>query len=231
MPPKVQRSANAKPARGMRKRASKNIKSDLLLRPTTKNWNVNSQSIPAFNDVIAKDNKIYRFVQSSNQGNICTSSSSVASFFAKGWTTSDIVQFSSFAAVFDQYRVDRIEAWLMPFGVGTVPGYNSLGKMYTVVDYDDAVTPTSIAALQQYENCVTTRFTDGHYVNFVPHIAVAAYGGAFTQFLNEKATWIDCGSTGTFHYGLKLGIENTVSGSDVKIDMFTRIHVSFRNVF
>jgi len=204
---------------------------DLISKPTTMVWNMNAQRIPKFNDVIAKDNKVYKFVQSSNQGNICTSSSAAASFFAKGWTTSDIVQFSSFAAVFDQYKIDSIEVWLMPYGNGTVAGYNSLGKMYTVVDYDDAATPSSIAALQQYENCITSRFTDGHYINFRPHIATAAYGGAFTQFLNQASTWIDCGSTGVFHYGVKLGIDNTVSGSDVKIDMFTRIHVSFRNVF
>jgi hypothetical protein len=212
-----------------RRKSSK--RTDLNSKPTTTVWNMNAQRIPKFNDVIAKDNKVYKFIQSSNQGNVCTSSSSVASFFTKGWTTADIVQFSSFAAVFDQYKIDRIEAWLMPYGTGTVAGYNSLGKMYTVVDYDDTNLPSSIAALQQYENCTTSRFTDGHYINFQPHIASAAYGGAFTQFLNEPSRWIDCASTGTFHYGMKMALDNTNSGSDVKVDMFTRIHVSFRNIF
>jgi len=200
-------------------------------KPTTINWNVNAQKAPMFNNVIARDNRPYTIMQTSGQGIVLQTGNAAPSFVGKKWTSADILQFSSFASVFDQYKIEFIEVWLEPFGSGTIPGYNSVGKLYSVVDYDDANTPTSIASLQQYENCVTTRYTDGHYIKFRPHIAEATYAGAFTGFLNRPSTWIDVATTGAEHYGVKIGVDTSLSNGDVRIDMVSRITVSFRNVF
>lgn len=212
-------------------KSSNKKSSSLNSKPTTHNWNVNAQQMPMFNNVIARDNRPYVIMQTSAQGTVLQTGNAAPSFLGKKWTSADILQFSSFASVFDQYKIDFIEAWLVPFGPGTVAGYNAVGKLYSVIDYDDANTPTSIAGLQQYENCVTTRYTDGHYIKFKPHIAEAAYAGAFTGFANKPSSWIDVASTGVEHYGLKVGVETSLSNGDVKVDLTTRITVSFRNVF
>jgi hypothetical protein len=206
-------------------------KSSLDLRPTTVNWNVNAERCPNFNNTISKDNKVYTVRQTSNQGTVISSNGAVTALYARAFTSADILQFSSFATIFDQYKIEMLELWLTPYGVGTVPGYTGGGKFVTVVDYDDANAPTSLQSLQEYQNAVTTRFTDGHYIKFRPHIAEAAYGGAFTQFLNRPSDWIDCGSTGVQHYGLKLAMDITPATGDVKMDLSTRLTVSFRNVF
>jgi hypothetical protein len=219
--------------RAVNRRASQNKapKSSLDLRPTTINWNVNAERAPSFNNTISKDNKIYTVRQTSNQGTVISSSGAVTALYARAWTSADILQFSSFASIFDQYKIEMLEIWLTPYGVGTIPGYIGGGKFVTVIDYDDANAPTSLQALQEYQNAVTTRFTDGHYIKFRPHIAEAAYGGTFTQFLNRPSDWIDCGSTAAQHYGLKLAMDVTPSTNDVRMDLSTRITVSFRNVF
>jgi len=186
---------------------------------------------PGMRNLITKDNKVYRFMQSSIQGGVLTSNTSVPVFYSKSWTSADIVQFSSFASIFDQYRIDKVEVWCTPFGAAVYPNYGANTRFYSVVDYDDANSPSTVAALQEYTNCVTTRCTEGHYIKFRPHIAVALYGGSFTQFGNKVSDWIDCGSTSVSHYGVKLGIEPTTSANDLRIDMFTRITVSFRNIF
>jgi len=194
-------------------------------------WNMNSQVAPANQGLSREDNKIFTFIQSSGQGTVLTSSVSVPVFQAKSWTTADIFQFSSFAAVFDQYRIDDIEVWLEPSGIGLTVGYTGNVKIFSVVDYDDANVPSSVSALQQYTNCTSARLTDGHYHPFKPHIAVAVYNGSFAGFANKKADWIDVASTSVQHYGFKFGIDVTNNSSDVKLDMHTRITVSFRNLF
>jgi hypothetical protein len=223
--------SKSKRAVNSRARQNKTPASSLGAKPSTINWNVNAQRAPRFLNTIARDNKTYTVMQTSNQGVVLQSQTALFQVATKAWTTSDILQFNAYSAVFDQYRIDAVEVWLTPFGPGTIGGYNLATRLYSVVDYDDASAPTSLAALQQYENCVETRCTDGHYIKFRPHIAVAAFGGAFTQFLNKPSDWIDSGSTATQHYGVKLGVEPTTGTGDVKVDMVTRLTVSFRNVF
>jgi hypothetical protein len=210
---------------------SNKTKSSLNIKPTTLNWNVNANRMPSFVNTISRDNRPYQVMQISNQGTVLSSNTSVAQMTAKQWSTTDIIQFSSYATVFDQYKIDFIELWLTPFGPATAPGYNSNIHIYSAVDYDDANAPTSLTAISQYENAVITRPSEGHYVKFRPHIAVAAYGGAFTQFKNEPSDWLDVASGAVQHYGFKFGAEATLANADLKLDMETRITISFRNVF
>jgi hypothetical protein len=214
-----------------RARQNKAPKSSLDLKPTTRTWNVNYGITPGQLNLIKKDNRPHTFQQESVQGTIVTSNGAVPQFFAKAWTTGDILQFSSFAAVFDQYKIDKIEAWLVPNGAALAQTYSQATKVYTVIDYDDATVPSSIAALQEYQNVTITGAQEGHFKVFKPHMATAAFGGAFTQFMNVPATWVDCASTGASHYGIKGGVDLTANTGDLRLDLRTRITVSFRNLF
>jgi hypothetical protein len=226
------------PSKNMSSRSRKSNKtnnkqpaSSLNAKPNTIQWNVLAQPEPGFRNTIRKDNKVYRFQQVSEQGVVLTSDAALQKFFSKSFTSADILQFSSFAAVFDQYKIEAVEVWLTPYGPALATVYNTNGHIASVVDYDDANNPTSIANMQEITNCVTDRFNVGHYKKFRPHMALAAYGGAFTQFVNKPAQWIDCASTAAQHFGLKVGIEPTNSNADLKVDLITRITVCFRNVF
>jgi hypothetical protein len=213
-------------------RRSKPNMSSLNARPTTINWNVPSGSQPGMKNLIKKDNQKHTFIQSSIQGNVMTSNAAVPTTYAKSFTSADILQFSSFASIFDQYKIDFVEVWFTPYGAALNANYNANVRIYTVVDYDDANTGSlTPATMQEYTNCVTTRCTEGHYIKFKPHQAKAIYGGTFTAFGNEPAGWIDCASTAASMYGVKALIEPTSSAGDLKIDLVSRITVSFRNTF
>jgi hypothetical protein len=141
----------------------------------------------------------------------------------------DLTQASSLLAVFDQYRIDGI--WLK-----CVPGVNNAAssayassQWYSVLDYDDANSLGSIGALTQYANCITTSTVSAHYRHLTPHIAVAAYSGAFTSFKNEVADWIDSGSGAVQHYGFKAAVD--VTPVQISFTLYATFTLSFRNVF
>jgi len=161
-----------------------------------------------------------------------TSNNTVSSAVQKFWTTSDISQFSSFAAVFDQYRIDFVECWLFPRNPTSNSGAGVYrGNLYTVIDYDDAGGLSSIPNALAYENCAITPATCGIYRRFVPHIAVATYSGSFASYLNTQNQWIDSVSTGVQYYGLKAIMDaSDAAADDITYDLYSRVHYSFRNV-
>lgn len=205
-----------------------------VTRPATQLWNINAEQVPFMKDLVAKDNRVYRVVQSSVIGNILNSVTGSPAGAFKNWTSADISQFSNFAAVFDQYKIVAVEIWISPYGSGSVSGYNpgaAYPRWYSVTDYDDSNNLTTAAAALQYQNVMVSTLQEGHYRRVRPHIAVAAYGGAFTQFKNEPSGWIDCASTSVQHYGVKILVDATGSNNDVRFEAFQRLHLAFRNVF
>lgn len=201
-------------------------------KPTTALWSVYSGRPPFFNNVMRLDSKAHRFVQTTNLGVVITSSNSLSVAYSKSFSSADITQFSSFSAIFDQYKISLIEVWLSPSnnGVITATGISGSAQLYTITDYDDANSLSTPANAMNYTNVmVASAYADGHYRRWRPHIAVAAYGGAFTQFKNVPADWIDVASTSVQHYGFKSIVEPTATGTTQAYVMVTRLHIDFRN--
>jgi len=98
---------------------------------------------------------------------------------------------------------------------------------YTAVDLDDANNPTAVSQVAGKQGAVVSMTGTGHYHAWKPHMAVAVYSGAFTSFSNAPAGWIDSGSTGVQHYGLKAA----VNGADGQVHGYyalVRAKISFR---
>jgi len=186
-------------------------------------------------DLTIRDNKPYRIVQTISLGNVLNSVTGSPAGYAKKWTSADINQFSNFAAVFDQYKIEFVEFWINPYGSGSVSGYNpgaSNPRLYSVTDYDDANNFSTANQAMQYQNCIVSSLQQGHYRALKPHMALGAYSGSvFTGFSNKPSDWIDCASTTVEHYGVKVIVDATGSNNDVRFDAFTRVHIAFRNVF
>jgi len=210
---------------GGKKRAASSLTSN---RPTTRTWNTAMSPMPCFNNTLKKDNSVHNFIQTIDLGNVLTTNNAATTFFAKFFAFSDIQQVSSFQALFDQYRIVEVELWIEPAN-NTATVATAGPNWYSVVDYDDAATPSALAALQQYTNVITTPLNNGHYVRFRPHVAKALYGGAFTAFGNELSPWIDSASAGVQHYGFKMGCN--VTPTVVTFSMMMRYHFQTRNVF
>lgn len=188
-------------------------------------WNVDSQPIPNLNAVRPSDNQIHRFTWTSDAGTVLTTSVTVPAQTGISFVLSSVPDSSTFVALFDQYRIARIEAWIQPQSANN--GGHS-GMLYSAIDYtnDTALTPTQI---QEFSNVIVApAATTGHYHSWVPHVAVGAYTGAFGGFKNEPASWIDCTSNTVRHYGLL--ISSAVTTDVITIDLIVRYHLEFKNI-
>jgi len=194
-------------------------------------WNINNEAIPRFGNTSRRDNRIFRIEQTRDMGLALNSTITLPAFAGLYFTANaHLSQFSQLAAVFDQYRVTTIEVWIEPtstsvsnLGVGTT-------NLYSAVDYDSAANPTTVDQILAYENVIVSNTANGHYRKFKPHIAVAAYQGAFSGYQNTSNVWIDSASGDVQHYGVKLGIGPTSSNSLIQINYVCRMKLEFRNV-
>jgi hypothetical protein len=179
------------------------------------------------------DNEVFKFVQSNSVGAALTSSNVANEEYLRYFSSADVPQFSSFALVFDQYRIMGVEVVLFPRNPTTVTGSTvNRGLLYSVVDYDDAAALSTTQNYIAYTNCQISPATFWHRRRFRPHIATAAYSGSFASYANMSSdTWLDCASTGVQYYGVKFLVsQSDVAGDEVVFDLFERILVEFRNV-
>jgi len=175
----------------------------------------------------SKLNKIYNIIQTEDLGIVTSAATPVNG--AINFAYSQLTQQASLTAIFDQYRLAMVEVTFQPEISITAPS-QAPPLLFTVVDLDDSATITT-AQYKEYPGCQETMAIRRHKHTFVPHIAVAAYSGAFTSFKNEPAPWIDVASPAVQHYGVKYGFSAepsaaTAFGYAIKV----RYHFQFRNV-
>lgn len=173
------------------------------------------------------ESRPFRVVQTTSQQGFLTTSNSNPTFGSIAVGLVNFNQASTFTAMFDQYRIDAIEVWITPQISADIS--MATGFLCSVIDLDDDTNLTSVAAAQEYSSCVTTPAKTGHYRHFIPHVAMAAYSGAFTSFANVASPWIDAGSPSVVHYGVKVAC-NTSLAATYSYDTIVKAHFTFRNV-
>jgi len=158
--------------------------------------------------------------------------------FAIAFTAGDLPQFTSFAALFDQYRIDRVEIKFSPQSnavnvLASSSPNATVPNLFCLLDFDDSVAPTSLGAVQQYDNCQVCKYGEGLHIVLEPSYTPAVYSaGAFTGYGVDKAGWLDVASSGIPHYGVKGSITALpgLSTSNVVWDIYCKYYISFRNV-
>jgi len=181
-----------------------------------------------------QENKIYTYVQNTAVTYTLTQRATLETSIGFQFVFTDLDNYTNFAGLYDQYRIDEIEMTIRPAFNAQQPvvGFK-MPLLYTVIDYDDAGASLTTAQAKEYAN-VGISLYETTYVRFRPHIATAAYSGAslFTSFANMESTWIDVVSTGVPHYGVKLVCEAGATGQTAfqYWDVSTKFKISFRNV-
>jgi hypothetical protein len=139
-------------------------------------------------------------------------SSTIADSFAQFTVgLSSLPNPTEFSTLFDQYRISRVEFSFWPLQTEAVNSTTAATSgIVTVVDYDDSALLATIAAAFQYPNAVWHSAYKPFTLSFKPHLALAAYSGAFTSYANVKDQWIDVASSGVIHYGLKIAVPQSV---------------------
>lgn len=150
-----------------------------------------------------------------------TSSSTVPLGYAFNLPLNALSGYANYTVLFDQYRIEQIEAWLEPSVVASLQG-----NLVTVVDVDDSNTPTSFGQVADHQGALIGPSNMGRYHCWKPHMAIAAYSGAFTSYSNQVAGWIDCASPAVQHYGFKSWC--TLTNTAIAYSITYRAVVSFR---
>jgi len=196
-------------------------------RPSSMTWSTLSQATPATTRVQNNDHQSYRFCQTMDFGSVLTSSAGGATFYGTAFVLAGLPQATSIQAIFDQYRIDEVEIWITPtLSAGTTEA----NRMYSVIDYDTSTTPTSLVQLLQYQNCIETNETCGHYRRWKPRVGMGV-GVANTTVQgmgNIASPWIDCLTPTVNHNGLLIGM--AASATTCVLNLRVRLTVSVRNV-
>jgi hypothetical protein len=186
-------------------------------------------SVPRTFIIPPPDNQVFTAVQYLDIGTLTQSASFISLAYAT--TLSMVSQAASFGAVFDQYRIDEIEFTLRPFFTTGQSGMHT-PLLYTVIDYDDAVTLTGgNATFLSYENCITSQY-ETVVRAFKPHVAMAALDTtAYTSSVNAESPWCDMANSGIVHYGLKLGMDASGGGTPLQaFSIVCKLKMQFRNL-
>ncbi len=218
----VQRSKSR--VRRTKNRKSTNF-SQVLPTSHSKNWAL--QDPMPQTEILQSDNKVFGHVFSTTITGAFVSSVTLPVSTGNYVTLALFPNYANWTGVFDQYRITRAEFWIVPRSSSNfIPGVNH-SLLSSVVDYDDDTPLASVAQSMNYPSNLTTPGSNGHYHIFTPHVAVAAYSGAFTSYGNRTNMWIDCASPSVRHYGMKFVIDPT----DVvyTYDFIIRAAIEFRN--
>jgi hypothetical protein len=187
----------------------------------------------------ASENHVYDFVQFIDQANLNTVGPLVCN--VAGVTGSYAVslaqvgQVASFQALFDQYRIFSIEMAFIPrvnvIDNSTAPtvGPNS-GSVYSYVDLDDAAA-TTVASAQQRSNAIVVPGYKPFSHTWRPHQATSGQSIVLATVgaINLESQWNDLSSPTIGHFGCKV-VWTSAQTAFYAYDIFTRIHLQFRNV-
>lgn len=157
-----------------------------------------------------------------------------------------VPNYTEFGALFDKFRIDKVDVYYTSsvYSNGAMGANQSMympACAYTV-DTDDANAATC-SDLQQYSTCKYTQFGGNQakpklLASFKPMPSLALYSNGTTVSgvgdLNSKNLWLDCGTPGTYHYGMKFGLDQVSTTLTAQtwymINFQVRYHLCFKDV-
>lgn len=157
----------------------------------------------------------------------------------------DLPQVGSFQALFDQYRIDKIEMKFVPQStevnlMASASPNDTNPTLLAVLDFDDTSVLSNPAAAEEYDNCQAVQFGEGLFVRIWPTVATAVgtvSGGSVsnTGAGVARAGWLDLPAPGTGvvtpHFGFK-GVITALQTSSTSMAVWTvmiKMFLSFRN--
>lgn len=198
----------------------------------TREKNTTGSGIPVISRGVGGNTQTFKFSRVFDNGLIQSGASSSA--FGYYFLLSALPGYAEFTSLFDQYRIDKVDIFLRSMNTKGLPSTlanGALSYMVLAPDYDDVSVPSGESAVLQKQNVKILETGDDYLLTIVPHIAVAAYSGAFTGYDNVGPQWIDSASSSVQHYGWKYWMSAPPSASlSSTWHYYARVHLSFRNV-
>jgi hypothetical protein len=154
---------------------------------------------------------------------------STANLGALTFAFNSVPGYTNWTALFDRYRINSVTITFRAVGVqmNTTPVTYSIPEFLTVVDIDDAATPTSMDQLRKYATCCSILANRDIVRSFQPRTGIATYDGLTTAYtLGDPDMWLDLANPDIPHYGLKYGIDAATPTATAAIyDVFIEYNV------
>lgn len=159
------------------------------------------------------------------------STSAAAGLYGFSFKFSDMVDYSSFTATFDQYRLDKIDfeirAVTLPAAPTNAVPYSLLAA---AVDFDSGSAPAAFTDILQYSNVVCLTPGQSYTLTFRPRLLANVTVSAVTQEAISKGhTWLSTLNPDVLHYGVRLAVKQSTSTNLSVWYVFLRYHFSLRS--
>lgn len=133
---------------------------------------------------------------------------------ATNLAVSSLPNFTDFAYIYDQYRVNYLEFTFYPttsladqaevLGPAVV---SRGGLLYVAIDKDDSTAPGALSYLQEFQGVKTHNAGTTFKVIFKPGVVNMTWNGSSSSPASTHISpWIDASQNSIPHYGLKYGI-------------------------
>lgn len=158
----------------------------------------------------------------------------VDAFGAFDFRLAYVDQGAAYAALYQQYRIDKVELFFRPMyraNPALATPLFIVPLIFTAVDLNDISSWGAMSSAQRAAGVVVHDDSGGFGVSFTPRVAMAVYAGAFTAFAAPaERPWLDTGSDAVRHFGLKWAILGGGIGATAEQvwNVAIRYTVSFR---
>lgn len=155
---------------------------------------------------------VYSFKRRVVLGNISASCNGAGvgtpAAYGRSFALSDLVNYTEFTALFDQYKITGVKLDFIPFADNVSWEVASLanltatpgGPLLIAPDHDDATPPADANEMLQRQDTKVLPVGRRHRMFIKPKYNVATYSGGGVR---PASGWLDAGSVGVPHYGVK----------------------------
>lgn len=184
-------------------------------------------------NMVPISNTVHRFVDTLAPGTIAGAATNPPYTFAESYTLGGSPNAASYAALFQQYRIVKVEKFFclnldsVAAGAGSATA-GWLPRFVTVFDPNDATVPASEVELLSYDNVKINVLSTAQPTFtrvFAPKPQVAVQGVNVGQ--TTAGLWLNTSNTSVPFYGLKIVMVNNANVS-LTVAAYTRVHYEFR---
>jgi len=179
--------------------------------------------------------KSYHYSRFADKDNLSLSSQSLSTGLGVNFQFDNIVQYTDFTTLYDQYKITGVCAFirLMTNPDSTVGSTQIFPTLWWITDYDDDTTPT-LTTIKEKQGCKRAVLLPGRQLKVYvknPHVDAMIYNGqASTGYATVRNQWVDCNSAAVPHYGLKMCVdtEGVINAGNYYISIEYKYYFSCR---
>lgn len=169
-----------------------------------------------------------KFARSQRWGSIVSDAAGTTSI-AIQWRLNDVLNYTEFTTLFDQYRIDKMVIRLIPYNPNVVQyGDANLGS---ALDYDSSSLMT-VDQLREYSTFKPARLDKKHtrvlYPRQLTNVFTSTAGVGGTGYAPTRVPWLSTTSSNVVHYAFKFA-GNVLPINTQMYEVYIDTHMSFKN--